>query len=58
MVVVSPVEEVVVGGSQRVAVDCQGEGAGMETRGQACRAVGVLGHRQSQMFLYLLGRSS
>lgn len=42
VVVVSPVEEVAVGGSQRVAVDCQGEGAGMETRGQACRVAGVL----------------
>lgn len=39
---VSPVEEVEAGGSQRVAVDCQGEEAGMETRGRVCWVAVVL----------------
>lgn len=41
-VAVSPVEEVEVGGSQRAEEDCQGEEAGMETRGHVCWVAAVL----------------
>lgn len=48
-VAVSPVEEVGAGGSRRAAVGCQGEEAGMETRGHVCWvAVGLLTQQRNR----------